>query len=247
MIILNEKAEAERIIATGDLGDSVSDTLTLLARYYYCKGNSAKEIYSELNKFLNENVPDYNPVLWKDMLNKKVKKAGKHPLTDVNNVVITKAEMEKIRSLKSLRLERLAFTLLCIAKFCNQRNPNNNDWVCRQHKEIFKLAAIPVTNMTQALMLNELYEAGMIGLSKKVTNTNVRVLYIDENSKVALAISDFRELGYEYMNYIGKNRYIRCAECGRLVPAKSNNKKYCKNCAAQVQAIQKAEWQKENK
>lgn len=97
MIILNEKAEAERIIATGDLGDSVSDTLTLLARYYYCKGNSAKEIYSELNKFLNENVPDYNPVLWKDMLNKKVKKAGKHPLTDVNNVVITKAEMEKIR------------------------------------------------------------------------------------------------------------------------------------------------------
>ena len=154
---------------------------------------------------------------------------------------------EDIRSLKSLRLERLAFTLLCIAKFCNQRNPNNNDWVCRQHKEIFKLAAIPATNMTQALMLNELYEAGMIGLSKKVTNTNIRVLYIDENSKVALAISDFRELGYEYMNYIGKNRYIRCAECGRLVPAKSNNKKYCKNCAAQVQAIQKAEWQKENK
>lgn len=247
MIILNEKAEAEKIIATGEFGDSLSDALSLIARYYYSKGLSSKNIYSELDKFMQENVPDYNPVLWKEMLDRKVKKAEKHPLTEIDNVVITKAEIETIRSLKSLRLERLAFTLLCIAKFGNRRNPDSNGWVCRHHKEIFKLAAVPATNMTQALMLNELYEAGMIGLSKKVTNTNIRVLYINDDSEVALAISDFRELGYEYMNYIGKNRYIRCAECGRLVPMKTNNKKYCKNCAAEVQSAQKAEWQRENR
>ena len=105
MIILNEKAEAEKIIATGEFGDSLSDALSLIARYYYSKGLSAKNIYSELDKFMQENVPDYNPVLWKDMLDRKVKKAGKHPLTEIDNVVITKAEIETIRSLKSLRLE----------------------------------------------------------------------------------------------------------------------------------------------
>ena len=78
MIILNEKAEAEKIIATGEFGDSLSDALSLIARYYYSKGLSAKNIYSELDKFMQENVPDYNPVLWKEMLDRKVKKAGKH-------------------------------------------------------------------------------------------------------------------------------------------------------------------------
>ena len=34
MIILNEKAEAEKIIATGEFGDSLSDALSLIARYY---------------------------------------------------------------------------------------------------------------------------------------------------------------------------------------------------------------------
>lgn len=35
MIILNERAEAERIIETGNVGEKPSETLSLLARYYY--------------------------------------------------------------------------------------------------------------------------------------------------------------------------------------------------------------------
>lgn len=35
MIILNERTEAERIIETGNVGEKPSETLSLLARYYY--------------------------------------------------------------------------------------------------------------------------------------------------------------------------------------------------------------------
>ena len=143
--------------------------------------------------------------------------------------------MKTIKNLKSPPLERLAFTLLCLAKFGDKRNINNNGWVCRSHDEIFKIAAVPATIKKQAAMLNSLYRAGLIGFSMKVTNTNIQVLYIQEESYMAIRVSDFRELGHEYMNYLGKHKYIRCAECGRLTKCKGNARtKYCKNCSVKV-------------
>ena len=236
MIILNERAEAERIIETGNIGEKPSETLLLLARYYYnVEKLTGKKIYNKLNEFMQNNYPKYDPKLWEATLQNKVKKADKYPLTEINDVVITRAEMETIKNLKSPPLERLAFTLLCLAKFGDKRNMNNNGWVCRSHDEIFKIAAVPATIKKQAAMLNSLYQAGLIGFSMKVTNTNIQVLYIQEESYMAIRVSDFRELGHEYMNYLGKYKYIRCAECGRLTKCKGNARtKYCKNCSVKV-------------
>ena len=44
-------------------------------------------------------------------------------------------------------------------------------------------------------------------------------------------ISDFRELGYEYLNYYKKGKFARCTECQKLYVRKTNNQKYCELCA----------------
>ena len=235
MIILNERKEAEKLIENGNVGSKPSETLGLLARYYHSEGFTGKELYHKLNEFMQANYPRYNADAWKDTIYSRIKKAEKYPLVEVSDIIITKSEINTIQNLKSLPLERLAFTLLCIAKFGNERNKANNGWICRSHKEIFKIANVPATIQTQAKMLNTLYQNGLIGFSMKITNTNVQVLFINDNSDEVLRISDFRELGLEYMNYIGKHKYIRCAECGRLIRCVKNARtKYCKDCAVCV-------------
>ena len=69
----------------------------------------------------------------------------------------------------------------------------------------------------------------MIEYAKKVNNLNIQVLYIDDESKNKLFVSDFRKLGYEWRLYKGE-KYIRCADCGVLVKKTSNRRKYCKDC-----------------
>lgn len=247
MIILNERKEAEKIIESGNIGNKPSETLGLLARYYYSEGLSGKELYKKLNDFMQTNFPKYNPDAWKSAINSKVKKASKYSLVEISDISITQAEIEIIQSLGSLPLERLAFTLLCLAKFGNQRCENNNGWVCRSDKEIFKLANVSATVQKQAEMLNTLYRSGLIGFSMKITNTNLQVLYIHDDSDEALRVFDFRELGLEYMNYIGKHKYIRCNECGRLIKCVKNARtKYCKDCAAKVNIIKTYENRKKN-
>ena len=43
--------------------------------------------------------------------------------------------MEIILGLKNKVLERLAFTMLCLAKLNNIKNPKNNGWVNAESKE----------------------------------------------------------------------------------------------------------------
>ena len=85
-----------------------------------------------------------------------------------------------------------------------------------------------------------LREADMIQFSKKVDNTNVRVCF-KEDGEVVLRITDFRNLGYQYLMYHGEP-YFECENCGLVVkinePKKGRKQKYCNSCAAEVKMRQ---------
>ena len=72
-------------------------------------------------------------------------------------------------------------------------------------------------------------------------------LNIDSEESLFLTASftdDFRELGYEYLNYIGDGKFIRCDCCKRLVRKKSKHDgvtKYCNECKYKKQL----EWSKQ--
>ena len=80
-------------------------------------------------------------------------------------------------------------------------------------------------------------------LKEKNDNLNLRVTFIDDESEAILRVGDFRELGYEYLNYIGDGKFIRCDCCKRLVRKKSKHDgvtKYCNECKYKKQL----EWSK---
>ena len=235
MIVLNEKEYAEECLKNKTISNKPFRTLSILAKYYYhvC-GYRAKKIAALLMDFMANYYPRYdcNKMDWDNNIEKIAANAGKYTLFQIDGIWITESELKVIEDLHNKVLERLAFTMLCLAKFNNAKNPKNNGWVNLDAKDIFALARITGNIESRYERLGKLYQSSLLELPKKNDNLSCRVTFIDEDSPKKIFVSDFRELGYEYLKYKGEN-FVRCRECGILVRGnKAGTKKYCSLCAA---------------
>ena len=235
-IILNELEYAKKCLNNShDYSVPTMQTLSILSRYYYhIEGFRKKKIAAMLMDYLRDNglIGFGEKLMWEDITDRLAANAKKRELLQLSGVNITRAELDKIATLKAKTLQRLAFTMLCLAKYANARNPNNNNWVRDDAKDIFKMARISCTALDRDIKIGQLYELGFLKFAKKITNLSCQVTYIDESSEVALFIDDFRELGYEYLKYCGEN-FVRCRECNILMRSNKNNTKmYCDRCVA---------------
>lgn len=235
-LILNEVKYVENILKTGEVGRKPSSTLLLLAKYYYNEKNLRnKEIEIKLDEFMSKNYPNYNKVYWENSIESYSKKAGKYTLNQIDEIPITKSELEVIESIGDPRLERYLFTMLCYAKAYNIVSKKNNGWINTDLSVIYNTARLRARRSDDRFhMVNQLLKISCnekipsITISQKNTNRNVKINFIDFSGEVVLHISDLRELGYEYMMYKG-GKFIRCEICGRLM-RKKKNKKYCPEC-----------------
>ena len=232
-IILNEREWVENALDRRELGKKPGETIGRLARYLYFEGYRKDEIGSRIEDFLIKCDPTINVIKWQGIIDSVAKNAGKYKLIDVEGVLVTHSEMERIGRLKGKMLQKLMFTILCIAKYRNAVSKTNNSWVNYDAKDIFALANITVASKRKSLMINDLWREGYIGYSRVVDNVNINVKIIDEDSEQLVFINDFRNLGNQYMSLVG-NGYVKCAECGIVIKRTSPSKKYCKACADRI-------------
>lgn len=233
MIILNEREHAENCLKNGFVDTKPFNTLSILAKYYYhyC-GFRKKKIIALLIDYLSKYYPRYelNEFSWQTSVEKIASNAGRYKLYEIQGIKITESEMNTIKGINNKVLERLMFTMLCLAKLGNAKNQKNNGWVNTDSKDIFNYARISCRVNEREIKIGKLWQMGLLEFSKRNDNLNCRVTFIDDNSNEVLFISDFRELGYEYLMYNGGN-FIRCADCGILSRGnKTGTKKYCRNC-----------------
>ena len=239
-IVLNEHDWAEEMIRARSLGSKPYETFCRVARYYIDKDYSKKDVRQILDAFLLQCDPIASLPKWSDTLDYAVARASKYDAIQINKIDITDTELNTIGKLNSVQTRRLAFTLLCLAKYWNEINKNNSYWVNNKDSEIMKLANINTSIKRQSLMYHTLNECGLIEFSKKVDNTNVRVCFVSDGA-VALSITDFRNLGYQYLKYCGEP-YFECHNCGIVTkinnPIKGCKQKYCKDCAVKIRMQQ---------
>ena len=231
MIVINERKWAESILETGQLGDNVGLAAAVLARYFYhVEGLKHKKIFDKLNDLFSQLITDYNPVAWENLLDKVSLRAKKRPLIEIERIPVNKGELSRIEELKLPRLRRLAFTMVVVAKYFDMINQSNNHWINLAWKDLFKMACISMPVIEQADSYRALIDAGIIEFSKKVGNTNARVLILDDTDP-ELYVDDLRAVGHRYQQYIGEP-YFKCERCGVLTRQnKCGNKKYCADCA----------------
>lgn len=231
MIILNEKEYVDDILRGKKTEPAnIYIFLNTYARYLYHEKNLRRTgIMKELDYFMAETIPNYHPADWNNRFEAYAKRAGAYPLCNCGGVWITKNEIRTIRDIHDKVLERLAFTLLCLAKYGNFKNPDNNSWVSYRNGEIFSMACINTTSVEKDIKIGRLNDLGLIQYAKKVNNLNIRVTYAEEHGTKELFVSDFRKLGNEWRLYSGED-YIRCSTCGILVKKKKGTSKYCCAC-----------------
>lgn len=217
--ILNEKEYVENALTTGDYADDIYKTLVLLAQYYYqyCGFRKVK-ITNLLLDFLVKNYAPYahNKRQWAATCEKIARKTGGKTLLEIDGVWITATELETIAEIENKTLARLAFTMLCIAKLNNAKNPKNNNWVNLDSKDIFNAARVAGSRTQRDLRIADLLDLGLIELPKNNSKLNIRVTFLDDNSGNKLFVSDFRELGNLYRAEIEKNeKFRKCNTCGK--------------------------------
>ena len=266
-IILNEVELAKDIIkrAEGEanpslVGKKPSYTLSLLARYMKQVEKKKDEVIFEyLDSFMSKHANGYNSVLWGNKIQSCIKRAKKNKLNQIDYIGITQNELDIIAQLKNEKQERLVFTMLCYAKYYNAINEMNNNWINVSLTDLFKSARVySEKGVSNRLMINDIKDKFDVQVidekTKKVKNkkwmelallvssTNIKLNFIDEESdKYAIEISDFRELGYEYLLYKGAS-YGRCKTCGILFKKTGNKSMYCSTCRKESELLSKRKW-----
>lgn len=236
MIVLNEHEWAADMISQRSLGKKPFETARRVARYYIDQNISKKNVRKMMDSFLIQCDPTASLPKWSDMLDRAVSAAAKYEAINISGIDITVPEMELIDALPGRQDRRLAFTLLCLAKYWDTVTSSDGHWVNSKDSDIMRMANINTSIKRQSLLYHNLNQCGMIQFSKKVDNTNVRVLFM-RDGEVALSVSDFRNLGYQYLKYHGEP-YFFCENCGITTkyshPENRRGQKYCASCAVEV-------------
>lgn len=244
-IVLNENEWAEEKIKSNDLGDNTYETLCRVAKYYISNGCSKEYTEQILSRFLVQCDSSVVLVRWSDAIQNAIKYAVKYPPVSIDSIKITKGEMDFIDDIDSAQARRLAFALLCIVKYFDAVKETNNHWVSTKDSLVMSMANIKTSMKRQCALFRQLNEIGFLEFAKKVDNTSVRICFLDEDrddNEVVFEVTDFRNLGYQYLMYKGESFY-RCENCGLVtkkdIKKTSNRLKFCKECALKIAVRQR--------
>ena len=221
--------------------NNIRRTLELIAQYLYqYLGIRKIKIPEILIDYLQQAYPRYkqDSAKWDETCAKIAKHTGGKTLLELDGVPIYQEEMETIKAIKDKYTQRLAFTMLCIAKLNHAKNPSNNGWLNLDSKAIFDAASVTGSAKARNLKLHDMQNLGLVEFPKKVNKTNIRITYMctDDTAEKAMIVSDFRELGLLYQYEILHDWAIgKCSDCGRyFVRAKANKyrlaSKICLDC-----------------
>ena len=243
-IVLNEHEWAKEMIENRQIGKKPFDTIRRISRYYLDIGYKRREVRRIIDQFVFQCGENPTSKRWSDKIDGAITAAQKNKAIIIDSVTITKPEMSVIESLEGVQVQKLAFTLLCLAKYRNAVSSFSDSWVSCKDNEVMNMANIHTSVRRQSEYYHVLMENSVIKPSKKIDNTNIQVLFA-EDGDTAMKITDFRNLGYQYLMYHGDQRFFVCQNCGVITKKKKGapeeesqirgrKQKYCSECAVKV-------------
>ncbi len=237
-IIMNEPAYIDELRKNGNLGENVKYAVSLLARSYYAERYDTKAIKGKLEEDLCRYEPDLK-AKQREIYIANALRSAKNSLVNVDEILITKSEMDLImnmisdnKAFRTSSLRRLAFTLLCFTKFEIAKG-KEHFWINYDLSRIYKAAKLTGRSCSQNnLYMHELYKKGMVEFAPRKNSIGVKVNFagMDDNEEIAVRVKDINYAGDYFLQYNGR-KYIECKVCGKLVPKTNGKLLYCRDCA----------------
>lgn len=244
--IFDELVIAERVINDHKIDyDNAKNHIWQLAKYnYWVLKMDDKENNDNITQYMHQYWKMYSDPDYSGTIDDYLKAVKKKDFKKIESIPIYKSELDTITTLDDIQLEKIAFVMLCIAKYEHEAHPDWDYWI-NEYKDnvIMSLARVHVPVNERSTLLRQLYLRDFIGMPHKTGKCNYLVKFVSngENDQIVLELgeADYKELAYTYLYYKnGFSGYYHCSRCGRLVREKKNtpnNAKYCRECAKEVQ------------
>lgn len=189
-----------------------------------------KELFNKIVEFVKNNFSDFKYEGYVNFINTKISKANGHNITNIGSIPITVSEMKKINDLNDVRMEKLAFVVLALAKYENARSNSSKDIFYAKVPEIFRLARLAIPKNERNKYLHIAYQAGIISMNFSIGYDAITTGFVshfnDDQVIMELDEYDYMDLAYSYLNY--KNGgYKRCKVCNKWFKVKNGNEQYC--------------------
>lgn len=237
---INDQENAKLILEQKRLTKSYFNDLRLVGRYYLNMGYAPKQAREKIDEFMLECGADCKTNILVSKGDDAIKAAERmHYITD-DYIYIYKKELDTIDSLNGIQLKKIAFTLLCLAKYWDVRRDNNNHWIYNKDSEIMRMANIAITVRRQSELYRKLQNNKLVTFSKKVDGTSMQINFVEKTGVCVLRISDLRNLGWQYLKYHGE-AFFTCESCGITTKITGSNCKYCRDCSVRIHTRQKVE------
>ena len=172
-----------------------------------------------------------------EFVHKAINSAKKVGLKQVEHIYITRSELNFISSLDDIKLEKIAFVLLALAKYHNEVSGEDSDMVYIKLSEVKNMARINMNRIDFEYFYANLYDKGVLQHNTSPTSTIQIVDFVSHNPDDAVVFElqevDYLELAYVYLSWKNDNKgYTRCTKCNRLMrQSKTKPRKYCEECA----------------
>ena len=247
MLILNEEKYAKDLY-DGNNQDvkPIMTKIRYITRYLiHSEKKSNDEVYRDTVRWLRKYHNNFDESSYSNVISDAIKGAVKYPFYIIDNIKITQSELDIISSLDNLRAEKMLFVLLCMAKQQSMSNGFTNGFVKYSITELCKIARVSVPADDREYILYEIVQRGLLGYPKK-NNTQCLIVNFINTDEIALELdeTDCQELAYVYLSWKNNGKgYTKCQRCDRLMKqSKTKPKKYCEECAKEVQKEQKRLW-----
>lgn len=216
--------------------DNVFVTIKDLARYNYFVNNMDKEDnYKSILKYLQNNGENINEENVYKIIDECIQRAKKSPFKFVEEVCITKNEIEFIKKLDNIKQEKIAFVLLASAKYYDATRDTKYCTAYMKNSDICKLARITIPVADRNVFMQFAYDCGVLSRHSRAASTEKKVLFVsqDDNDEVVLRLkeNDFKDLAYTYMAYVTPHKYRRCVACNCWIKKDSRDIRLCKECS----------------
>ena len=234
-LILNETEIVNKTLIGGlDLPSKPSKVIRMIIKNMIINNNSDNDIKELVSKLLEKNYgKNYNKNYWSKYIDSTIKslKKKENKMIDVDKVNIYKEELETIKSLNDIRLEKLAFILLVYCKINKQVNPLINNKINIALTNILFESLIKRDDNSK-ILLNKLYKKEFIHQGNSCDGTAIQILYIRNEGEIEFTIDDLRD--YQpitwYLEYRQGIKYKKCEKCGKRFEVKSNKNTSQKKC-----------------
>lgn len=248
MLILNEEKYAKSVYdGINTEIKSIMSKIRYITRYLlYVKNKTDEEIYKDAVVWMSKYHNNFDESYYSNLISSAITQAHKYSFYNIENIKITKSELDVISSLDNLRAEKVLFVLLCMAKQQSVSNGFTNGLVKYSITELCKMARISVPAEDREYILYDIVQKGHLGYPKKNNTQCLIVNFINDEDEAVLTLDemDCQELAYIYLNWKNDGKgYTRCQRCNRLIKqSKTKPRKYCEECAKDVEREQKRLW-----